>query len=110
MTQPKIVILGGGFGGLFTALEVAGAADVTLVAGDDHFIFTPMLYEYLSREVEAWHIAPRYDELLDDNVRWLPARQTEVDLNSQTVSIEGSSEKLNYDILVLAVGGVTNYV
>jgi len=110
MTQPKIVILGGGFGGLFTALEVAGAADVTLVAGDDHFIFTPMLYEYLSREVEAWHIAPRYDELLDDNVRWLPARATEVDLNSQTVSIEGSSEKLNYDILVLAVGGVTNYV
>ena len=110
MTQPKIVILGGGFGGLFTALDVAGAADVTLVAGDDHFIFTPMLYEYLSREVEAWHIAPRYEELLDDNVRWLPARATEVDLNSQTVSIEGSSEKLNYDILVLAVGGVTNYV
>ena len=110
MTQPKIVILGGGFGGLFTALDVAGAADVTLVAGDDHFIFTPMLYEYLSREVEAWHIAPTYDELLDDNVRWLAARATEVNLNSQTVSIEGSSEKLNYDILVLAVGGVTNYV
>ena len=110
MTRPKIVILGGGFAGLFTALEVAGAADVTLVAGDDHFIFTPMLYEYLSREVEAWHIAPTYDELLDDNVRWIPARGTEVDLKSQTVSIEGSSDRLNYDILVLAVGGVTNYV
>ena len=110
MTQPKIVILGGGFAGLFTALDVAGSADVTLVAGDDHFIFTPMLYEYVSGEVEAWQIAPRYEELLDDNVRLIRNGAAEVDLNSQIVSLEGSTEKLNYDVLVLAVGGVTNYV
>lgn len=109
MTQPKIVILGGGFGGLFTALDLAGSAAVTLVAGDDHFLFTPMLYEYLSGEVEAWHIAPRYDELIDDNVRLIKNSAAEVDLNSQTVSLDGSSETLNYDVLVLAVGGVTNY-
>lgn len=110
MTQPKIVIVGGGFGGLFTALDVAGSADVTLVAGSDHFLFTPMLYEYLSREVEAWHIAPKYDELLDDNIRLIVKSATEVDLNSQTVFLQDSKETLNYDILVLAVGGVTNYV
>ena len=46
---PSIVILGGGFGGLFTTLDLAGRADVTLVS-DDHFLFTPMLYEYLSGE------------------------------------------------------------
>ncbi len=54
----KIVILGGGFGGLFTALELAGAGEVILVSDEDHFTFKPMLYEYLSGEVEAWHIAP----------------------------------------------------
>ena len=37
MTKPKIVILGGGFAGLFTALEVAGSANVTLVSDADHF-------------------------------------------------------------------------
>src|SRR5215208_1721513 len=63
MSKAKIVILGGGFGGLFTALELGGSADVTLVSDADHFLFTPMLYEYLSGEVEAWHIAPRYAEL-----------------------------------------------
>ena len=110
MTQPKIVILGGGFAGLFTALDVAGSADVTLVTAEDHFLFTPMLYEYLSREVEAWHIAPKYDELIDDSIRCVQANASEVDLNSQIVSLQGSNDTLNYDVLVLALGGVTNYV
>ena len=63
MAQSRIVILGGGFGGLFTALELAGSGEVTLVSEDDHFLFTPMLYEYLSGEVEEWHIAPQYHAL-----------------------------------------------
>src|ERR1051325_5474629 len=109
MSKAKILILGGGFGGLFTALEVAGSADVTLVSDADHFLFTPMLYEYLSGEVAAWHIAPRYDELLDDNVHLVQGTITNIDLKSQTVSLQ-NSKKLNYDVLVLAIGGVTNYV
>jgi len=109
MTKPKILILGGGFGGLFTALELAGSADVTLVTDADHFLFTPMLYEYLSGEVEAWHIAPRYDELLDENVHCLQDTVTDVDLASQIVSLANHQEKLSYDMLVLALGGVTNY-
>ena len=110
MSKAKIVILGGGFGGVFTALELAGSADVTLVSDADHFLFTPMLYEYLSGEVEAWHIAPRYDELLEDNVHFVQSYATEIDLKAQTVSVPSYYEKtLNYDVLVLAVGGVTNY-
>ena len=109
MSKAKILILGGGFGGLFTALEVAGSADVTLISDADHFLFTPMLYEYLSGEVAAWHIAPRYDELLDDNVHLVQGTITNIDLKSQTVSLQ-NSKTLNYDVLVLAIGGVTNYV
>ncbi len=109
MSKAKILILGGGFGGIFTALELAGAADVSLVTDADHFLFTPMLYEYLSGEVAAWHIAPRYDELLDDNVHIVQGTVTGVDLKSQTVAL-ANSQTLNYDVLVLAVGGITNYV
>jgi len=109
MSKAKILILGGGFGGVFTALELAGSADVTLVSDADHFLFTPMLYEYVSGEVEAWHIAPRYDELLEDNVHFVQATITGIDLASQTVSLAGQGP-LNYDALVLAIGGVTNYV
>jgi NADH dehydrogenase FAD-containing subunit len=41
-----------------------GAGEITLVSDEDHFTFKPMLYEYLSGEVAAWHIAPNYSELL----------------------------------------------
>ena len=109
MTKPKILILGGGFGGLFTALELASAGDVTLVTDADHFLFTPMLYEYLSGEVEAWHIAPRYDELLNDSVQCIQDAVTGIDLTAQTVSLAKRGESLSYDMLVLALGGVTNY-
>ncbi|HEV2833871.1 MAG TPA: NAD(P)/FAD-dependent oxidoreductase [Pyrinomonadaceae bacterium] len=109
MAKSKIVIIGGGFAGLFTALELAGSADVTLVVNEDHFVFTPMLYEYFSGEVEAWHIGPRYDELLDSSVELIVSTATGIDLDAQTVALANRGEPLNYDVLVLAVGGVTNY-
>jgi len=68
-----------------------------------------MLYEYLSGEVEAWHIAPRYDELLDESVHFVQSAVTGVDLTTQTVSVSGREKTLNYDVLVLALGGVSNY-
>ena len=107
-TKPRIVIIGGGFAGLFTALELAGSADVTLVVDSDHFVFTPMLYEYFSGEVEAWHIGPHYKELLDDNVHLVIQPATNIDFAAQTVLL-GNDQSLPYDVLVLAVGGVTNY-
>lgn len=110
MSKPKVLILGGGFGGLFTALELAGSADITLVSDADHFLFTPMLYEYLSGEVAAWHIAPRFDELVDESVHVVQGVVTGIDLKTQTVSLANSEKPLSYDVLVIAMGGITNYV
>lgn len=107
--RARILIVGGGFGGLFTALELAGNGDVTLVSSEDHFLFTPMLYEYLSGEVEAWHIAPHFQELLEDNVSLIRGEVMEIDLSAQEALIEGRDGRIPYDVLVLAAGGVTNY-
>ncbi|MDQ3687388.1 MAG: NAD(P)/FAD-dependent oxidoreductase [Acidobacteriota bacterium] len=107
--KARICIVGGGFGGLFTALDLAGAGDVTLISREDHFVFTPMLYEYMSGEVEAWHIAPTYRELLDDRVRFIRGEVTDVDFAAREVGIEGRVRRQAYDFLVLATGGVTNY-
>ena len=104
----QILILGGGFGGLFTALDLAGTAEVTLVTDEDHFTFKPMLYEYLSGEVEAWHIAPNYSELLDD-VKVVRGTVTSIDLDQRSVTIEGRPAPLTSDALVLALGATTNY-
>lgn len=107
--QPKILIIGGGFGGLFTALELAAAGEITLISDEPHFLFTPMLYEYLSGEVEEWHIAPNYKELLDERVSFVCGRVTGIDLAAQTVTLGDVPEALDYDILVLSVGGLSNY-
>ncbi len=120
--KPRVLIVGGGFGGLFTALELAGTGEVTLVSDEDHFLFTPMLYEYLSGEVEEWHIAPKYEELMNENVTLVRGQVRDIDLAAQIATVDfnvpanTASQNLSdawgslrYDILVLAVGGVTNY-
>jgi NADH dehydrogenase len=107
--KAQILIIGGGFGGLFTALELAGAGEVTIVGDDDHFVFAPMLYEYFSGEVEAWHIAPYYKDLLDERIRFVRGTVTDVDFERREARIEAQNRSLSYDILVLAAGGVTNY-
>jgi NADH dehydrogenase len=107
--RARIVIVGGGFGGLFTALDLGSTGDVTLISDADHFLFTPMLYEYYSGEVEAWHIAPNYKELLGDGVTLIHDEVVNIDLETRAISLKNRSERLTYDVLVLAVGGVTNY-
>ena len=107
--KARVVIAGGGFGGVFTALDLESTCDVTLISDADHFLFTPMLYEYLSGEVEQWHIAPNYRELLDENVNLIRDEVIDVDFAGQTVKLRERSEPLKYDVLVLAVGGVTNF-
>jgi NADH dehydrogenase len=107
--RARILVVGGGFGGLFTALEAAGAGEVALVNAEEHFTFTPMLYEYLSGEVEAWHIAPRYAELLNSQVRYVTGAVTDIDFDAREATIAGRVRRVPYDALVLAVGGVTNF-
>ena len=107
--RARIVIVGGGFGGLFTALDLSGSGDVTLISDADHFLFTPMLYEYFSGEVEEWHIAPNYRELLDESVNILRDEVTNIDLEARTITLKGRAESLTYDALVVALGGVTNF-
>ncbi len=105
--KKRIVIVGGGFGGLFTALELQDAAEVTLISEEEHFTFRPLLYEYLSGEVEAWHIAPYYTELLPDGVAFAQGRVSDVDLAAQEVVL--GNRRVSYDVLILASGSTTNY-
>lgn len=69
--RPRVCIVGGGFGGLYTALRLESLVwpdgkkpQVLLVDQSDRFVFKPMLYEILSGEVDEWEIAPRFSELL----------------------------------------------
>jgi 2-polyprenyl-6-methoxyphenol hydroxylase-like FAD-dependent oxidoreductase len=69
--QPRICILGGGFGGLYTALKLtqfpwskAEKPEIVLIDQRDRFLFSPLLYELLTGELETWEISPPYIEPL----------------------------------------------
>lgn len=106
--KSKVLIVGGGFGGLFTALELGGVGDVTLINDEDHFLFKPMLYEYLSGEVQAWHVAPDCKELLDRQATFVRGLAESIDLEARSVRLAGG-RILSYDILVFSPGAITNY-
>ena len=69
-----VVIVGGGFGGLFTALALQRRqpnCPIVLIEPRDRFLFQPLLYELLSDELQTWEVAPRYDQLLNNNICWI---------------------------------------
>jgi len=107
--KKKVLIIGGGFGGLFTALDLAGDCAVTLVSDSEHFTFRPLLYEYFSGEVEAWHIAPDYKELFDNEIDFVRGAVEVIDFENQTAKVSAHDNLFDYDALCLAVGGVTNF-
>lgn len=115
MTQPpRICILGGGFGGLYTALRLSQLPwtlpekpEIVLVDQRDRFLFSPLLYELLTGELETWEIAPPFSELLaNTGVRFHQAEVDTIDIQTRQVQLKDASV-LSYDYLVLAMGGET---
>lgn len=110
-TQP-ILILGGGFTGLFTALHLSHqhcALPIVLVDRAWSFIFKPLLYELLSGELNIELIWPRYDKLLHrSNVQFIRDTVQAIDLYQRQVSL-ASGLRYTYSHLVLALGSTTGY-
>ncbi|MEH2064511.1 MAG: NAD(P)/FAD-dependent oxidoreductase [Nostoc sp.] len=116
MTQQtsRICILGGGFGGLYTALrlsqlpwESTQKPEIVLVDQSDRFLFSPLLYELLTGELQTWEIAPPFEELLQGTgVRFYQGVVSGIDIDQQRVNIHEGPE-IPYDRLVLALGGET---
>lgn len=111
-TQP-ILILGGGFTGLFTALHLRHqrcALPVVLIDQEWSFIFKPLLYEFLSGEMNVELVWPRYDKLLHNSgVKFVRDTVQVIDLEQRRVEL-ASGLNYTYGHLVLALGSITGYL
>ena len=113
----EVLILGGGFGGVYTALEfekrLRGRRDVgvTLISAENFFLFQPMLPELVSGSIETLHILTPLRSLLPRTQVFtgevltidVPARQVLV-----STGLEDRVYPVAFDSLVLALGSVTD--
>jgi len=114
----RVLVLGGGFGGIYTALELErrlgdrADVEVTLVSRDNFFLFTPMLHEVAACDVELTNIVNPIRKLLG-RTRSFVGTIEGIDLAARRVTVAHGYDRhthdLPYDHLVLALGATTNF-
>src|SRR5512134_249170 len=107
--KPRILILGGGFGGMYAALEFERAMangadlDVTLVNRDNFFLFTPMLHEVAASDLDITNIVSPVRKLLR-RVTFFHGDIESIDLAGHAVSVSHGLKRhahtLPFDALV----------
>ena len=111
----RVVVVGGGFGGLNAVRELADAdVDVTLVDRTNHHLFQPLLYQVAAGILSPGLIAPALRGIVkeQDNVRVLLADVHTLDLDAKVVHAKGPDDRpvdLPYDTLIVAAGATHSY-
>ena len=110
-TLPRVLIIGGGFGGLEAAKALAGqAVDVTLVDKTNHHLFQPLLYQVATAGLSAPAIAAPIRNILrkQANLTTLLGEVLHIDAAQQLVQLRDGST-LAYDHLIVAAGATHSY-
>jgi len=112
--KKRVLILGAGFAGLYTALHLERALDkdapveIMLVDRNHFHLFTPLLHEAASGVIHPGLIMTPIRRILrNKRIGFLRARVDAIDLEAQTVTM--CCLQASYDILVIALGSVTNF-
>ena len=110
MQRPRIVILGGGFGGLYAARELRGVdADVTVVDRRNFHLFQPLLYQVATAALNPSDIAAPIRSILrrQKNVSVILGEASSIDVNARIVKL--ADGEVAYDYLIVATGATHSY-
>jgi NADH dehydrogenase len=110
VAEPHVVIVGGGFGGLYAARALAGrSVRVTLLDRRNHHLFQPLLYQVATAALNASDIAAPLRSVLRRarNVTVLLAEVQAVDLAARRLTLDRGDT--GYDALILAAGAGHSY-
>jgi NADH dehydrogenase len=109
-STPHVLILGGGFGGLWATRALATApVRITLVDRTNHHLFQPLLYQVATAGLSAPDIAAPLRHILhrQRNVTVLLGEARSIDLTNRRVQTDGGT--LDYDMLIVATGATHAY-
>lgn len=111
MAHTKVVIIGGGFGGLNVAKSLKGAKlDVLLIDKTNHHLFQPLLYEVATAALSPGDIATPLREILrhQENTAVIMGEVVKIDKKNKQITI-ANGDVYGYDILVIAIGARHSY-
>ncbi len=111
MKRPKVVIVGGGFGGLNAAKGLRGAAlDVLVIDKTNHHLFQPLLYQVATAALSPGEIAAPIREILrgQENTSVIMGEVLSINKENKTLTLK-DGETISYDFLILAVGARHSY-
>src|SRR5262245_14406805 len=109
-TQHRVVIVGGGFGGLYAAKALRNAdVEITLIDRRNHHVFQPLLYQVATAALNPVDAATPIRKILSgqENVRVMLAEVLGVDAPDKRVLLDGGD--VPYDTLILAAGATHSY-
>jgi NADH dehydrogenase len=107
----RVVIVGGGFGGIQAAKRMKKAdVDVTVIDRHNHLLFQPLIYQVAAGALSSGEVAAPQRHMLkrQPNATTLMAEVTDVDVEHRQVVLD-RGERLDYDSLIVACGGETSY-
>ena len=105
--RPRVVIIGGGFGGLSAAKAFKGAnADVTVIDRTNHHLFQPLLYQVATASLSPGDITAPIRHVLrkQRNTSVLLAEVRDIDVENRIVRIDYAEREIPYDYLIVAPG------
>lgn len=112
--RPKVIIIGAGFGGLFTARQLANTAvDVLIIDRENYHTFTPLIYQVATCGLDVDDVAYPVRKIFAEaaNVDFLLGEVLDIHTDTRHIEVSSQNRRLSiaYDYLIVAVGSVTNY-